>query len=94
MHVCLLVGWGRKPPSYRNLECNMLKTAIMELISELESLRLLTTNPDKKEAFTISIGLAKLKLDLEQQQITDAFDQNVFIMSASEYYNTTYKNGI
>lgn len=70
----------------------MKKTPITQLIDELESLKHLTTNPEKKEAFVIAIGLAKAKLDEEEKQIIKVYEDAWSLESAEQYFNRIYNN--
>jgi len=69
----------------------MKKTAIDELIEELENIKLISINPAKKEGLTIAIGIAKSKYDKEEEQIKSAWASSWLAESGKEYYDKTYR---
>jgi hypothetical protein len=69
----------------------MKKTALDELIEELENIKTTTINPRKKEGLTIAIGLAKSKYDKEEEQIKTAWACSWLAESGKEYYDKTYR---
>ena len=69
----------------------MRKTALDELIDELEEIKKTTLNPSKKEGLTIAIGLAKAKYDVEENQIKAAWNCSWLSESAKEYFDKTYR---
>jgi hypothetical protein len=69
----------------------MKKTALDELIEELEEFKKTTTNESKKEGLTIAIGLAKAKYDKEEEQIKLAWASSWLAESGKEYYDKTYR---
>ena len=69
----------------------MKKTALDELIEELENIKLISINPAKKEGITIAIGLAKAKYDVEEEQIKTAWACSWLAESGKEYYDKTYR---
>jgi hypothetical protein len=69
----------------------MRKTALDELIEELENIRNTTLTDTKKEGLTIAIGLAKAKYDVEEDQIKTAWACSWLAESGKEYYDKTYR---
>ena len=69
----------------------MRKTALDELIEELENIRNTTLTDSKKEGLTIAIGLAKAKYDVEEDQIKTAWASSWLAESGKEYYDKTYR---
>jgi len=69
----------------------MRKTALDELIEELENIRNTTLTDSKKEGLTIAIGLAKAKYDVEEDQIKTAWACSWLAESGKEYYDKTYR---
>ena len=69
----------------------MRKTALDELIEELENLKKTTINESKKEGLIIAIGLAKAKYDKEEEQIKYAWAASWLAESGNEYYDKTYR---
>lgn len=69
----------------------MRKTALDELIEELENIRNTTLSDSKKEGLTIAIGLAKAKYDVEEEQIKTAWACSWLAESGKEYYDKTYR---
>jgi hypothetical protein len=69
----------------------MKKTALDELIEQLEEFKKTTTNESKKEGLTIAIGLAKAKYDKEEEQIKLAWASSWLAESGKEYYDKTYR---
>ena len=69
----------------------MRKTALDELIDELEEIKKTTLNLSKKEGLTIAIGLAKAKYDVEENQIKAAWASSWLAGSGKEYYDKTYR---
>jgi hypothetical protein len=69
----------------------MKKTALDELIEQLEEFKKTTTNESKKEGLTIAIGLAKAKYDKEEEQIKMAWASSWLAESGKEYYDKTYR---
>ena len=69
----------------------MKKTALDELINELEEIKKTTLNESKKEGLTIAIGLAKAKYDKEEEQIKLAWASSWLAESGKEYYDKTYR---
>jgi hypothetical protein len=69
----------------------MKKTALDELIQELEEIKKTTLNESKKEGLTIAIGLAKAKYDKEEEQIKLAWASSWLAESGKEYYDKTYR---
>jgi len=69
----------------------MKKTALDELIQELEEIKKTTLNESKKEGLTIAIGLAKAKYDKEEEQIKMAWASSWLAESGKEYYDKTYR---
>ena len=69
----------------------MKKTAIDELIQELENIKATTDNFAKKEGLSIAIGLCKAKLDVEEHQIIRAWACNWLCGNGKEYYDKTYR---
>lgn len=69
----------------------MKKTALDELIEELENIRNTTLSDSKKEGLTIAIGLAKAKYDVEEDQIKTAWACSWLAESGKEYYDKTYR---
>jgi len=69
----------------------MKKTALDELIQELEEIKKTTINESKKEGLTIAIGLAKAKYDKEEEQIKLAWASSWLAESGKEYYDKTYR---
>ena len=69
----------------------MKKTALDELIEELEEIKKTTLNESKKEGLTIAIGLAKAKYDKEEEQIKLAWASSWLAESGKEYYDKTYR---
>ena len=69
----------------------MKKTALDELIEELEEFKKTTLNESKREGLTIAIGLAKAKYDKEEEQIKLAWASSWLAESGKEYYDKTYR---
>ena len=69
----------------------MKKTALDELIQELEEIKKTTLTESKKEGLTIAIGLAKAKYDKEEEQIKLAWASSWLAESGKEYYDKTYR---
>ena len=69
----------------------MKKTALDELIEELEAIKKQTTIPHKQEGLTIAIGLAKAKADVFEDQIKSAWACSWLAESAQEYFDKTYR---
>ena len=69
----------------------MKKTALDELIEELEAIKNQSIVPHKREGLTIAIGLAKAKYDIEEDQIKKAWASSWLAESGKEYYDKTYR---
>jgi hypothetical protein len=69
----------------------MKKTALDELIQELENIKNTTLSEAKKEGLTIAIGMAKAKYDKEEEQIKLAWASSWLAESGKEYYDKTYR---
>ena len=74
-----------------NKSKNMRKTALDELIEELEAIKNESIVPHKREGLTIAIGLAKAKYDREEEQIKTAWACSWLAESGKEYYDKTYR---
>lgn len=63
---------------------NNMKTAMQELIEELESIKVYKYK-------NLVIALVKNKLEKEKEQIIEAWnDSKISMMNGNQYYNETY----
>jgi hypothetical protein len=73
----------------------MKQTAIQELISEFQELKKTKLYEKSFKAIDDCINLAYAKLEMEKQQIIEAWiaeDNPLQRLKAEQYYNETYKN--
>ena len=71
----------------------MKQTAIQELIVDLDKIKKRLSKKDEVLTIQLIINSAKAKLEMEKEQIIDAYRADLFPCSdedAEQYYNETY----